>query len=268
MNAVAVIASRELREGIRNKWVLAATAVMAALAVALAFLGTAPVGTVEAAPLEVLVVSLASLAIFLVPLIALLLAFDGIVGEAERGTLLLLLAYPVARWQVVAGKFLGQLSILAFAIGVGFGLAGLAARGDEPAWAPFLALIGSSVLLGAVFLALGLLLSTAVRQRATAAGAAVALWLLMVVVFDLALLAVLVAADLPPGLFRGLLAASPADAFRLLNLTGFEGVRAFSGLAGAADEAVLPPALLVGVLAAWVAVPLAAAAILFTRRQP
>ena len=41
------------------------------------------------------VVSLASLTVFLVPLIALLLAYDAIVGEAERGTLLLLLAYPV-----------------------------------------------------------------------------------------------------------------------------------------------------------------------------
>ena len=42
-----------------------------------------------------MVVSLSSLTIFLVPLIALLLSHDAIVGEAERGTLLLLLSYPV-----------------------------------------------------------------------------------------------------------------------------------------------------------------------------
>ena len=42
------------------------------------------------------------------PLIALLLSYDAIVGEVERGTMMLLLTYPVARWQVVLGKFLGH----------------------------------------------------------------------------------------------------------------------------------------------------------------
>ena len=37
-----------------------------------------------------------------------LLAYDAIVGEADRGTLALLLSYPVARWQVMAGKFAGH----------------------------------------------------------------------------------------------------------------------------------------------------------------
>lgn len=268
MTAVTVIAAREIREGIRNRWVAAATAILAALAVALAFLGTAPVGTVDAAPLEVLVVGLASLAMVLVPLIALLLAFDAIVGEDERGTLLLLLAYPVARWQIVAGKFIGQLAILAFAVTVGFGLAAVAAAGDGAAWMPFLALVGSSILLGAVFLAVGLLVSAMVRQRATAAGVAVTVWLLLVVVVDLGLLAALTAWDLPPFVFRALLAASPADAFRLLNLAGFGGIRELSGMAGLADEAAIAPAVLVGALAAWVALPLLLAGVAFARRRP
>ena len=41
-------------------------------------------GVVKAEPLAVVVVSLVSLSIFLVPLIALLLSFDAIVGEHER----------------------------------------------------------------------------------------------------------------------------------------------------------------------------------------
>ena len=110
--ALSVLASRELRDGLRNRWVLAVTILLAALALALAFLGSAPVGEVGAAPLEIVVVSLASLSILLVPLIALLLSFDAIVGEAERGTLLLLLAGPVTRWQIVLGKFVGQIAIL------------------------------------------------------------------------------------------------------------------------------------------------------------
>ena len=87
-------------------------------------------------------VSLSSLSIFLVPLIAMLLAYDAIVGEADRGTLALLLSYPVARWQVMAGKFAGHLVILALATGAGYGFAGLALQWlhggglDAAAWRP------------------------------------------------------------------------------------------------------------------------------------
>ena len=144
-------------------------------------------------------VSLSSLSIFLVPLIAMLLAYDAIVGEADRGTLALLLSYPVARWQVMAGKFAGHLVILALATGAGYGFAGLALQWlhggglDAAAWRPFALLIGASVLLGASFLALGYLVSAAVRERATAAGIAVGVWLFFVVIYDMALLGALAA---------------------------------------------------------------------------
>ena len=69
MNAALIIAGKEIRDGLRNRWVLGATLLMAALALTLSFLGSAPTGTVGAGPLEVTVVSLSSLTIFLVPLI-------------------------------------------------------------------------------------------------------------------------------------------------------------------------------------------------------
>ena len=109
MRQVLIIAGKELRDGMRNRWVLATTVLLAALALTLAFLGAAPTGSVKLSALAVTIVSLSSLSIFLVPLIALLLSYDAIVGEVDRGTMALLLAYPVARWQVVVGKFAGHL---------------------------------------------------------------------------------------------------------------------------------------------------------------
>ena len=108
------------------------------------------------------------------PLIALLLSFDAVAGEAERGTLLLLLAHPVARWQVVAGKFLGHLAVLVVATLVGYGgatAAAVAVRGGSgaAAWGAFALLLGSTVLLGGVFLGLGLLASV-LRARAPDGG--------------------------------------------------------------------------------------------------
>ena len=76
--------------------------------------------------LDVVIVSLSSLTIFLVPLVALLISHDAIVGEMERGTMLLLLSYPVSRRQVLLGKFVGHLAILAFATVLGYGTAALA----------------------------------------------------------------------------------------------------------------------------------------------
>lgn len=275
MTALLTIAGQELRAGLRNRWVVATTLVMLALALSLALLGSAPSGTLGADPLAVVVVSLASLSIFLVPLIALLLSFDSVVGEAERGTLLLLLAYPLARWQILLGKFLGHLAILALAIVLGFGAAALALRlvegGEVSAWGPFAGLVASSVALGAVFLALGTLSSVVVRERATAAGLAVGLWLLFVLIYDSALLGLLVADQgrlMTPALLDALLLANPADAYRLLNLAGHEAMARMTGMAGPGEAGRLAPGLLAGSLAAWVLLPLGLAVAVFARRQP
>jgi Cu-processing system permease protein len=180
MRTLTQLAGKEFRDGLRNRWVAASIAALAGLALVLALLGSAPVGDVGASALSVTVVSLTSLTVYLLPLIALMLSYDAIVGEQERGTLQLLLSYPVARWQVVLGKFLGHLLILVLAIILGFGSAALVITGlggaDREGWLAFLSLCGSAALLGAVFVALGYLLSVLCDERAKAAGLAIGLW--------------------------------------------------------------------------------------------
>ncbi|GAA0585236.1 ABC transporter permease subunit [Craurococcus roseus] len=275
MRNVLVAAAREVRAGLRNRWVLATTLLLAALALTLSFLGSAPTGTVGVGALDVVVVSLSSLTIFLVPLIALLISHDAIVGEMERGTMLLLLSYPVARWQVLLGKFLGHLAILAFATVLGYGAAAAAlfatgAAAPAESWAAFAAMVGSSVLLGAVFVALGYLVSALARDRGTAAGVSIGLWLLLVLIYDMALLGLLVLDQgriIGGGALDALLLLNPTDVYRLFNLTGFANVSLFSGMAGLSASATLSPPLLLAALAAWVLVPLAAAAAAFSRRE-
>ena len=271
MPTILTLAAREIREGFRNRWVLATTLLLAALALTLALLGSAPTGTVGANRLDVVTVSLASLTIFLVPLIALLLSHDAIAGEAERGTLLLLLAYPVSRSAVILGKFAGQLAILAFATTLGYGVAALAVGWNlgAAAWGAFAAMIGASILLGAVFLALGLLASTLVRQRSTAGGIAIGLWLFFVLLYDMAFLGLLVASgghSLPPVLIDALLALNPTDAYRLLTL-GASGAGGLTGIGALAASTGLTPPILVAVLLAWAAAPLALAILVFARRE-
>ena len=274
MRTLITLAGKEVRDGLRNRWVFSAILLLCALSLALSLLGSAPGGAVKASPLGVTVASLASLGVYLIPLIALMLSYNAFVGEMERGTMLLLLTYPVARWQVLAGKFLGHVAILAFATIVGYGAAGVvvAMIGDDgnEGWRAFAAMVGSSVMLGAAFAAIGYLLSVSVRERGTAAGLAVAVWLGFVLLYDMVLLGALVmdhGQTIRAAWFNVLLLFNPTDAYRVFNLAGFAEVGRFSGMAAVSGNAGIAPGLLLAVLAAWIAVPLALAGAIFRRRE-
>jgi Cu-processing system permease protein len=238
-------------------------------------MGSAPTGHVGVPPLTVTVVSLTSLTVFLVPLIALILSHDALVAEVERGTMLLLLTYPVRRWQIVTGKFIGHSALLGVATVIGYGAAGVliaalsSAWGGEQ-WLPFLTLIGTSVALGMVFLALGYLISGLVREHATAAGFAVGVWLLLALLFDMGLLGVLAVSQgrgISPTVFGWILLLDPTDVFRLINLAAFADVRRYSGMTGLTGLAMVPMWALGVALAAWIAVPLTLTIAVFSRRQ-
>ncbi len=275
MRNILLIAGKEIQESLRNRWVLATTLLLAALSLTLTFLGSAPTGNVGVRALDVVIVSLSSLTIFLLPLVALLISHDAIVGEMERGTMLLLMSYPVSRRQVLLGKFAGHLAILAFATVLGYGAAALAlaatgASIDAESWGAFGRMIASSILLGAVFIAIGYLVSALVRERGTAAGIAIGVWLLLVVIFDMALLGVLVLDQgrlISAGVLNGLLLLNPTDVYRVLNLAGAANVSAFSGMSGLADTITLSPLALLAALSGWTLVPLTLAAFAFSRRE-
>ncbi|ALA20181.1 MULTISPECIES: ABC transporter permease subunit [unclassified Chelatococcus] len=275
MRTILIIAGKEIRDGLRNRWVLATTLLLAGLALSLTFLGAAPSGATGTQPLDVVIVSLSSLTIFLLPLIALLIAHDAVVGEVERGTMLLLLSYPVGRSQVILGKFAGQVAVLGFATFVGYGAAAAAllasgAEIDATSWLAFAAMIGSSVLLGAAFVAIGQLISASSRDRGTAAGIAVGVWLVFVLIYDMGLLGLMVmdqGRTVTGPVLNALLLANPTDAYRLFNLTGFANVSQFAGMAGLAGSAAVSPSLLLGALGAWALAPLALATLAFSRRE-
>ena len=274
MKPLFIVAAKEFRDGLRNRWVVSITLVFALLAVGLAYFGASASGVVGFTSLATTIVSLASLAIFLIPLIALLLAYDTIVGEDEQGTLLLLLTYPVSKVQLLAGKFVGHAAILAVSTAVGFGVAGLLiglmsdALTDPELWRAFAFFILTSILLGWVFVAIAYVASVVASEKSRAAGVALLVWFWFVLVFDLLLLGALVATK---GTHGGdwlpyLLLLNPTDVFRLANLAGFEAARNYTGLAAVATGPLFQPSVLAAVLAAWVAVPLGAALWLFQRR--
>ena len=273
MNQIWNIARKEFSDGLRNRWLLAISLLFAVLAVGIAWLGAAASGQLGFTSIPATIASLASLATFLMPLIALLLAYDAIVGEDEGGTLMLLLTYPLGRGQILLGKFVGHGLILALAVLIGFGCAMLAIAALVEnieigllLWA-FGRFMISSTLLGWVFLALAYVLSSKVGEKSSAAGLALGVWFLFVLVFDLVLLALLVLSEgsFSPEALPWLLLLNPADIYRLINLSGFEGGNAMGVLALGSDLP-LPAAALWLCLLLWVGVSLLLAYGVFRRR--
>jgi Cu-processing system permease protein len=130
-------------------------------------------------------------------------------------------------------------------------------------------MLGTSIMLGGVFVAIGYLISSLVRDRGTAAGLSVGVWLLMVLVFDMGLLGILVIDQgriISAPILEALLFLNPTDLYRLTNLTGFN-VSQFSGMAGLAGTASAGIAALSLGLLVWIAAPLGLATVFFARRE-
>lgn len=264
----------EFAIALRNRWLSIAVAMMVLFSLVLSVAGSAPSGALGADRLSVTVASLTSLSVYLVPLMALIISFDAIAGEIERGTLPLYLAYPVSRGELLVGKLTAQLVLVIIAVCLGYGAAasvafwfgGSDAIGGLPA---LLRLIWTSVLLGAVFLSLGQMISGLSRRPSAAAGLAIGLWLVAVVLYDLGLLAAIVADDggvFTTRVFPWLLVANPADALRIYNLAASDAVGAASGLAGAAQSIALWKPLVS--LFVWMVLAAGLARLTFGRVKP
>jgi Cu-processing system permease protein len=274
MNPIWNMARKEFSDGMRNRWLLAISLLFAILATGIAWLGAAASGQLGFTSVPATIASLASLATFLMPLIALLLAYDAIVGEDESGTLLLLLTYPLGRGHILLGKFIGHGLILALATLIGFGCAMLAiallvedVELNLLLWA-FGRFMLSSTLLGWGFLGLAYALSSVSAEKSTAAGLALGVWFFFVLVFDLALLALLVLSEgqFNPKVLPWLLLLNPADIYRLINLSGFANGTNSAGVLTLGSDLPVPGAMLWLCLMAWVALPLGSAWLLFRRR--
>lgn len=254
------IAAKEFRDRIRNRWVLAVALVFTLFAFAIAYFGAAQQGAVGLRNIDVTLASLVSLVIYLVPLIALILGYDAIVGERERGSLDLLLSMPITRFELLLGKFSGLSAALAFSTLIGFGSVGglLAYKLGVPSLLPYGRFMLSAILLGIAFLSMAVLVSVISSERIRASGVAISLWFFFVLIFDLLLLALLVAGGGKVGadLLPFLLFLNPADIFRILNVFGSEDIRALYGLSTIVPDMLTHPGLLGAAMAGWIIVPL------------
>ncbi|MFP8956695.1 ABC transporter permease [Natrialbaceae archaeon A-CW3] len=262
---VLVLAESEYRLAIRSRWAIALTGIFAAFALGLTTFSGA---SVSPEGFDRTVASLAVLAVYLVPLVALAFSYDAIVGREESGWLQTLFSLPVSRAWIVLGTGLGRGVILASATILGFGVAGgfLLLEFGLAGFDTYVAFLLATVALGLAFLALGVLLSTLAREKTHALGFALLAWAWFVLVHDLLALGVLSAFNLPDAALSALLLANPTSVFRALVL-GSLGAAGDAGFASVLAEAGLSTGVLLGALLAWIVVPIALAAVAIRRRR-
>jgi len=162
---------------------------------------------------------------FLIPIVAIALGFDSVNSEFNHRTMSRLLAQPIYRDALLFGKFLAGLATLAitltalwlFVIGLGVLLLGLPPSGEEVARG-FTFLLAAIAYSG-VWLALALLFSVVFRSAATAALAALSVWLLFAFFWSMlvSLIAPIVAPTDPDNLASLLHNANVAEALSRLS---------------------------------------------------
>jgi ABC-2 type transport system permease protein len=108
----------------------------------------------------------------LVPVVALGLTYESVVGPRTDGSLQFLLALPYGRRDVVAGTYAGRVAVLGAGVVAGyltFGIAALLTGGSvQPA--TFLAVASAVLVLGVAFVAIGVGVSAGVRSTTAAGG--------------------------------------------------------------------------------------------------
>jgi Cu-processing system permease protein len=262
-HAVRLCARQELVLAVRSRWTQTFALAFAALALAVAVSGYVLSGGSGVQDFARTAASLVQLVILLVPLTALLL---GVLALAsDRGNAELLFSQPVSRAAILLGRVLGLYQALVSAQAIGFGAAGLViySRAGDEGVLGFLVVVGAAVALTGVCLGLAALIAAGNigKRRSRALALALVVWLVLVVLADLAALGT--ASLLRSGAASRLLITAailnPVGAVRTAALLLIEGTAAFGSASLALLRFAGGPAsaglLLAGSIAIWLAVP-------------
>jgi ABC-2 type transport system permease protein len=172
MSTLAV-AEKDFRDSVRSRALVALVVLFGIFAVGGTYLFAAVVpsdATGNVGPALNLLFSLSAPIAIFVPLIGIVTRYKAIVGERTSGTVKLLLSLPHTRRDVVLGKVVGRIGVLAVAIIIGFVAAGVVAfvfYDTFPA-TEYVLFTLATVLLGAVYLVFAVSLSASTGSRSVA----------------------------------------------------------------------------------------------------
>jgi Cu-processing system permease protein len=194
-NPIISISKKELLDNFRNKWIIILTIIFASLTLVVSYFGS--IFTQGWQDLGTTIQGMISLVQLLIPIIALMLGYAAIIGDIEKGSMSALLSLPVNRFEILLGKFVGLGTLLSLTIVIGFGIAGvvIGINISNVDYIDYLIFIFATILIGLVFLAIALFLSTLLKKRSTSMGGAIFIWFLFNIILPIVFIGILVASS-------------------------------------------------------------------------
>lgn len=272
MNTLLLLIDRDLRESLRNRWLLVYAFAFAALAALVAWGGAEAAAITGASGFGPVVAQFIALVMLFAPLMGLTLGAQSVVRDRERGVLAYLLAQPLSRLQYFTAKALSLALSLGGAVLFGFAVAAITMGllGTGGALANFAVLLLLTWLLTLVMAMAGLAVSVFVRRAPAALGIAVALWLAFTIFGDLGLMATAMATHLGVGPLLYATLLNPVEAFKIAAVAQLSASLDALGPGGQLASDVFGVWILpvtVAAIAAWLVVTGAAAWSAFRRQD-
>lgn len=278
LKSVYTVAKKEFMDNIRNRWIILLTILFIVLIVIFSYLAGGQAGGDDIfGDMQNTVFALLGISSLIIPLIAIILGFSTISGEAESGSLNVVLSYPVSRGEVLLGKLFGLGSVIIFSILLGFGLGGIIISvtfGPE-AWAGYIAFIGLSIFLGFIYLSLSICVSSFCKRRITSIGGGIVIFFWSLIYGSIILGILFGSGYTPDDLFKGNLpdwffktvVFSPSDSHQTAVQIAF-GERTVSAMGFSftiPDYITMEILMVVHIM--WFIIPLILAYFLFKRRD-
>jgi Cu-processing system permease protein len=252
-----ILAEKELRDALRNRWFALYTVAFVVLALAFSYLALAGAGIVGFAGFGRTAASLINLVLLIIPLMALTVGAQSLAGEQERSTLTYLLAQPITRAEIFIGKYIGLTLSLLASLTLGFGISGLVmafngAGATEPLLYVRLVLLACLL---SLTISTGFFISALTNRASVAVGIGLFLWLLFVFFGDLGIMGTAIALRVPIDNLFWLSLINPLQVFKtaaILNIHTSLDILGPAGIYASQHYGAQLIWILVSVLTLWV----------------
>lgn len=269
-DAMRAIASKELSDKLKSKWVMVIAAGFAIFTIVISYFGGVTSGVAGLRSIDATIASLTSLVTYFIPILALTLGGGIIADERDKGTLEIYLSSPISIGEFITGKFVGLAIALTLSTLAGLGISGivLLVQLGMSAALSYIMFMLNSVVLGLIFLSVSFLVSILFSDRARVIAFTIFLWLFFAVLYDLGLVGILVITKGAVGneIFSALLMLNPVDVYRILNFLSIGELNVFLGLASVELPAYMKSQVLWAISILWIILPLVMSYYFFKRK--
>jgi ABC-type transport system involved in multi-copper enzyme maturation permease subunit len=219
---IAVVARLDLAEVLRSRWLVFCLVVHAALAAMFVLVGMRESGVIGFTGMGRALMSWSHALLFLLPLLALSATAQVVNTARDDGTLELLLGNPVSRTGWFVGTSLVRVLALVVPLLVAMPAMALFGAGAFEQDVPWDFLLRGMAVSGALllcFVAVGLWISTLVRNQAKALMLTILIWAASVALIDFGLVGLMLQWELPPSAVFALASLNPVQCARLALLS-------------------------------------------------